>query len=64
MMSITGEMKEIGYMTVSLADLLTESSASLEEVNATIHTTVADDEEVVATLNATIKGINSLVKVQ
>lgn len=63
MTSITEETADIGHMTVSLADLLTESSASLEEVNATIHTTVADNEEVVATLDGTIKSTNSLVKV-
>lgn len=63
MTSITEETTDIGHMTVSLADLLTESSASLEEVNATIHTTVADNEEVVATLDGTIKSTNSLVKV-
>ena len=64
MTSITGETTDIGHMTISLADLLTESSASLEKVNATIHTTVADNEEVVATLDETIKNTNSLVKVQ
>lgn len=63
MTSITEETVDIGHMTVSLADLLTESSASLEEVNAIIHTTVADNEEVVATLDGTIKSTNSLVKV-
>lgn len=63
MTSITKETADIGHMTVSLADLLTESSASLEEVNATIHMTVADNEEVVETLDGTIQSTNILVKV-
>ena len=51
MASITRETTDIGQMTATFADLLTESSASLEEVNATIHATVADNEQIVATLD-------------
>lgn len=63
MTSITTETTSIGEMTVLLADLLAESSASLEEVNASIHTTVADNEEVVLTLDGTIKNTRNLSKV-
>ena len=63
MTAITSETTAIGEMTEMLADLLTESSASLEEVNASIHTTVADNEGVVMTLDGTIENTRSLSKV-
>ena len=64
MASITKETTDIGRMTSSFADLLTESSASLEEVNATIHETVADNEQIVATLDGTMLRTKSLAEVR
>ena len=64
MASITKETTDIGRMTSSFADLLTESSASLEEVNATIHGTVADNEQIVTTLDGTMRRTASLAEVR
>ncbi len=64
MASITRETTDIGRMTGEFADLLTESSASLEEVNATIHTTVADNEQIVATLDGTMRRTKRLSEVR
>ena len=64
MTSITEETVEIGRMTGTFADLLSESSASLEEVNATIHTTVADNEQIVATLDGTMRQTRELAEVR
>lgn len=64
MASITEETVEIGRMTGTFADLLSESSASLEEVNATIHSTVADNEQIVATLDGTMRRTRDLAKVR
>ncbi len=64
MASITKETTDIGRMTSSFADLLTESSASLEEVNATIHETVADNEQIVTTLDGTMRRTKSLAEVR
>lgn len=63
MTTITLETTAIGEMTEMLADLLAESSASLEEVNASIHTTVSDNEGVVLTLDGTIESARKLSKV-
>jgi len=60
MTSITAETTYIGRMTVSFADLLTESSASLEAVNATIHTTVADNEQIVEMIDGTMRSTKAL----
>lgn len=62
MASIVGETTEIGKMTIMLADLLAESSTSLDEVNATIHGTVEDNEQVVATLTRAIRNTRNLSK--
>ena len=64
MESITRETTDIGRMTGEFADLLTESSASLEEVNATIHTTVDDNEQIVATLDGTMRRTKLLAEVR
>jgi methyl-accepting chemotaxis protein len=64
MASITKETTDIGRMTSSFADLLTESSASLEEVNATIHETVTDNEQIVTTLDGTKRRTKSLAEVR
>ncbi|KAA0966765.1 hypothetical protein FQ087_11235 [Sporosarcina sp. ANT_H38] len=64
MASITKEATDIGRMTSSFADLLTESSASLEEVNATIHETVADNEQIVTTLDVARRRTKSLAEVR
>lgn len=64
MASITKETTDIGRMTSSFADLLTESSASIEEVNATIHETVADNEQIVTTLDGTMRRTKSLAEVR
>ncbi len=64
MASITRETTDIGRMTGEFADLLTESSASLEEVNATIHTTVADNEQIVVTLDGTMRRTKLLAEVR
>ncbi|WP_203245967.1 methyl-accepting chemotaxis protein [Sporosarcina beigongshangi] len=64
MASITRETTDIGRMTGMFADMLTESSASLEEVNATIHTTVADNEQIVATLDGTMRRTKHLAEVR
>lgn len=59
---ITRKAAEIGRTTGSFADLLTASSASLEEVNATIHETVADNEHIVTTLDRTMQRTKSLAE--
>ena len=64
MASITKETTDIGHMTGTFADLLTESSASLEEVNATIHETVADNEQIVTMLDGTMRRTKSLAEVR
>lgn len=63
MTSITKETIEIGRMTETFADLIAESSASLEEVNATIHTTVADNEQVVEMIDGTMRSTHELAYV-
>jgi methyl-accepting chemotaxis protein len=55
MASITKETTAIWRMTGTFAYLLTESSASLEKVNATIHDTVADNEQIVTMLDGTMR---------
>jgi len=64
MASITNETMDIGRMTREFANLLTVSSASIEEVNATIHETVADNEHIVATLDGTMYRTKSLAEVR
>lgn len=64
MASITKETTAIGHMTGEFADLLTQSSASLEAVNATIHATVAENEQIVATLDGTMRRTRSLAEVR
>ncbi|WP_318615775.1 methyl-accepting chemotaxis protein [Sporosarcina sp. YIM B06819] len=64
MASITKDTTAIGQMTGTFANLLTESSASLEEVNATIHTTVADNAQIVATLDGTMRRTKRLADVR
>ncbi|MHA6258396.1 methyl-accepting chemotaxis protein [Sporosarcina sp. CAU 1771] len=59
--AITKETADIGQMTVTFSDLLAESSASLEEVNATVHTTVTDNEKIVETLAGTMSQTKRLV---
>ena len=61
---ITTETNDIGRMTGTFADLLAESSASLEEVNATIYATVADNEQMVTTLVGTMRQTRRLSEVQ
>lgn len=61
---IAQETTDIGDMTGTFADLLSQSSASLEEVNATVHTTVADNEQIVLTLDGTIKRTKALAEVR
>lgn len=63
MTSITKETVEIGRMTEKFADIIAESSASLEEVNATIHTTVADNEQVVEMIDGTMRNTHELANV-
>lgn len=60
---ITKETTEIMRMSETVADLISESSASLEELNATIHTTVTDNEQIVATLEGTMKRTRSLAEI-
>ncbi|GKV56680.1 hypothetical protein NCCP2222_26270 [Sporosarcina sp. NCCP-2222] len=60
MKEIGNETAAIGNMMKEFADLLAQSSAALEEVNATIHTTVADNEHVVETLVGTMETTNRL----
>lgn len=64
MIVIADETADIGEMTGTFADLLSQSSASLEEVNATVHTTVADNEQIVQTLDGTIKRTKALAEVR
>lgn len=64
MASITKDTNDIGLMTASFADLLSESSASLEEVNASIHTTVVDNERMVLTIDGTMRRTRSLSNVE
>ncbi|MFD1926901.1 methyl-accepting chemotaxis protein [Sporosarcina siberiensis] len=61
---ITKDTNDIGLMTASFADLLSESSASLEEVNASIHTTVVDNERMVHTIDGTMRRTRSLSNVE
>ncbi|MCG7344387.1 methyl-accepting chemotaxis protein [Sporosarcina sp. ACRSL] len=61
---ISEETADISEMTGTFADLLAQSSASLEEVNATVHTTVADNEQIVRTLDGTIKRTKELSEVR
>ncbi|WP_438316188.1 methyl-accepting chemotaxis protein [Sporosarcina sp. FA9] len=61
---ITKDTNDIGLMTASFADLLAESSASLEEVNASIHTTVGDNERMVVTIGGTMRRTRSLSNVE
>jgi methyl-accepting chemotaxis protein len=61
---ISVETSEIGEMTGAFADLLAQSSASLEEVNATVHTTVADNEQIVRTLDGTMRQTRELAEVR
>lgn len=60
MKRIGNETTAIGNMMKEFADLLAQSSAALEEVNATIHTTVDDNEQVVKTLVGTMERTNRL----
>jgi len=64
MASITKETTDIGRMTSIFADLLTESSASLEEVNATIHETVADNGQIVTTLDGAMRRTKNLAEIR
>ena len=57
---IMEETSDIGRMTGTFADLLTTSSASLEEINATIHTSVMDHEQVVSTIDGAMKATRKL----
>ncbi|WHT47910.1 methyl-accepting chemotaxis protein [Sporosarcina thermotolerans] len=59
---ISIDTSEIGNTTGTFADLLGQSSASLEEVNATVHTTVADNEQIVLTLEGTMKRTKELAE--
>ncbi|GEN82968.1 hypothetical protein SLU01_12800 [Sporosarcina luteola] len=61
---VTEETSDIGHMTGTFADLLAQSSASLEEVNATVHATVADNEQIVSTLDGTIRRTKELAEVR
>ncbi|MCM3711155.1 methyl-accepting chemotaxis protein [Sporosarcina luteola] len=61
---IADETSGIGEMTVAFADLLAQSSASVEEVNATVHATVADNERIVRTLDGTMRRTKELVEVR
>ncbi|MFS0575471.1 methyl-accepting chemotaxis protein [Sporosarcina sp. 179-K 3D1 HS] len=60
---ITQETTDIMRMTGTVADLISESSASLEELNASIQMTVADNEQIVSTLEDTVKRTMSLVEI-
>lgn len=57
---IAKETSEIGEMTGEFADLLAQSSASLEEVNAT----VADNERIVTTLDGTMRRTKELAEIR
>ncbi|WP_339251328.1 methyl-accepting chemotaxis protein [Sporosarcina sp. FSL W8-0480] len=59
---ISKDTSDIGNTTGTFADLLAQSSASLEEVNATVHTTVADNEQIVLTLEGTMKRTKELAE--
>lgn len=61
---IVEETSDIGEMTGAFADLLAQSSASLEEVNATVHATVADNEQIVRTLDGTMRRTKEMVEVR
>ncbi|HEX5564810.1 MAG TPA: methyl-accepting chemotaxis protein [Sporosarcina sp.] len=61
---IAEETSEIGEMTGTFADLLAQSSASLEEVNATVHSTVSDNEQIVRTLDGTMRRTKELAEVR
>ncbi|MHC8517556.1 methyl-accepting chemotaxis protein [Sporosarcina sp. ITBMC105] len=61
---ITDETSDIGEMTINFADLLAQSSASLEEVNATVHTAVEDNEQIISTLEGTMKRTKALVNIR
>ena len=64
MKTITEETSAIGDMTGTFADLLAQSSASLEEVNATVHATVADNERIVRTLDGAMRRTRELAEVR
>lgn len=64
MKRIADETANIGKMTGDFAELLAQSSASLEEVNATVHETVRDNEQVVGTLEGTMKRTKELIEVR
>ncbi|HEX5565209.1 MAG TPA: hypothetical protein VFX34_09615, partial [Sporosarcina sp.] len=61
MESITRDVGDIGEMTMTFADLIADSSASLEEVNASIHASVADNERIVGTLDGTMHETRELL---
>ncbi len=61
---VAEETADIGEMTGAFADLLAQSSASLEEVNATVHATVADNERIVKTLDGTMRRTKELAEVR
>lgn len=61
---ISEETSDIGEMTGTFADLLMQSSASLEEVNATVHATVADNEQIVKTLDGTMRRTREMAEVR
>ncbi|MEZ7170441.1 hypothetical protein [Sporosarcina sp. OR05] len=61
---ITDETSDSGEMTTNFADLLAQSSASLEEVNATVHTAVEDNEQIISTLEGTMKRTKALVTIR
>ncbi|MFS0688480.1 methyl-accepting chemotaxis protein [Sporosarcina sp. 179-K 8C2 HS] len=61
---ISKETSDIGEMTGAFADLLAQSSAALEEVNATVHATVADNEQIVRTLDGTMRKTRELAEVR
>lgn len=61
---IAEETSDIGEMTGTFADLLAQSSASLEEVNATVHATVSDNEQIVRTLDGTMRRTKELAEVR
>lgn len=62
--TITEESSAIGEMTGTFAELLAQSSASLEEVNATVHATVADNERIVRTLEGAMRRTKELAEVR
>ncbi|WP_432357605.1 methyl-accepting chemotaxis protein [Sporosarcina sp. UB5] len=61
---VSEQTSDIGDMTGTFADLLAQSSASLEEVNATVHATVSDNEQIVKTLDGTMRRTREMAKVR